>query len=93
MLPLVLYKGRSRWTAAEDMAALIAPVDEALARYQPSYRYFLLDEGVQGEDDLPRRNLVSALIALENSRTPADLDRALGALLDWLQVTLHSGCN
>ena len=85
VLPVALYNGPTRWTAAEDLAALIAPVDEALARYQPSYRYFLLDEGVHGEDDLPRRNLVSALIALENSRTPADLERVLGALLGWLR--------
>ena len=85
VLPVVLYSGPSPWTAAEDMASLIAPVDEALARYQPSHRYFLLDEGVQGEDDLPRRNLVSALIALENSRTPADLKRAMDALIDWLR--------
>lgn len=41
---------------------------EALAAYQPSLRYYLLDEGRAGEDDLPRRNLVSALIALETNR-------------------------
>ena len=85
VLPVVLYNGPSRWTAAEDVAALIAPAGEAMACYQPSYRYFLLDERVQGEDDLPRRNLVSALIALENSRSSADLKRALGALYDWLR--------
>ena len=85
VLPVVLYNGASRWTAAEDVAELIAPAGEALARCQPSQRYFLLDERVQGEDDLPRRNLVSALVALENSRSSADLKRALGALYDWLQ--------
>ena len=85
VLPVVLYNGSSRWTAAEDVAELIAPAGEALARCQPSQRYFLLDERVQGEDDLPRRNLVSALIALENSRSSADADRAVGALLDWLR--------
>ena len=31
-LPIVLYNGRDRWSA---------PVEEALARYQPSQRYFL----------------------------------------------------
>ena len=35
-------------------------------------------------DDLPHRNLVSALILLENSRTPAGLGRALDALLAWV---------
>ena len=40
---------------------LIAPVKEALARYQPSQRCLLLDEGRWREDDPPGRNLVSAL--------------------------------
>ena len=61
VLPVVLYNGRRRWTAPVEVADLIAPVGEALARFQPSQRYFLLDQGSCGEDDLPRRNLVSAL--------------------------------
>ena len=85
VLPVVLYNGTSRWTAAEDVARLIAPVCEALAHYQPSQRYFLLDEGAYGEDDLPRRNLVSALIGLENSRSPEDAARVIDALLDWVR--------
>ena len=85
VLPVVLYNGASRWTAAEDVAALIAPAGEALARCQPSQRYFLLDERVRGEDDLPRRNLVSGLVALGNSRSSADLERALGAVYDCLR--------
>ena len=57
---------------------------EALAWYQPSQRYFVLDAGRYGADDLPRGNLVSALILLENSHTPAELERALDALLAWV---------
>ena len=48
-------------------------------------RCFLLDEGACGDDDLPRRNRVSALIALENSRSRTDLKRAVGTLIDWLR--------
>ena len=44
VLPIVLYNGRSRWTAEVDMAQLIAPVGEDLERYQPSQRYYVLDE-------------------------------------------------
>ena len=58
---------------------------EALARFQPSQRYFLLDEGQWGEDDLPRRNLVSALLALENSGSAESLSEVLAALSDWLR--------
>ena len=85
VLPVVLYNGRPRWTAPVEMADLIAPAKEALARFQPSQRYFLLDEGRWGEDDLPRRNLVSALVALENSGSAESLSQALAALSDWLR--------
>ena len=85
VLPVVLYNGRRRWTAPVEVADLIAPVGEALARFQPSQRYFLLDQGSCGEDDLPRRNLVSALVALENSRSAAELPELLEALSDWLR--------
>ena len=84
VLPVVLYNGRPGWTAPVEVADLIAPVEEALARYQPSQRYFLLDEGRWGEDDLPRRNLVSALVALENSRSAEELPGLLAALSDWV---------
>ena len=84
VLPVVLYNGRSRWTAADDVAKLAAPVGEPLARYQPSQRYFLLDARAHEGDDLPRDNLVSALLGLENSRSPEDLKRAARALSEWL---------
>ncbi len=85
VLPVVLYNGRPRWTAPVEMADLIAPAEEALAGFQPSQRYFLLDEGRWGEDDLPRRNLVSALVAIENSGSAESLSQALAALSDWLR--------
>ena len=85
VLPVVLYNGRPRWTAPVEVGDLIAPVEEALARYQPSQRYFLLDEGRWGEDDLPRRNLVSALVGLENSGSAESLSKLLAALSDWLR--------
>ena len=58
---------------------------KALAHYQPSQRYALVDVGDSRNKDLPQRNLVSALIALENSRSAADLKRAVDALVDWLR--------
>ena len=85
VLPVVLYNGRPRWSAPVEVADLIAPVGEALARFQPSQRCFLLDERRCGEDDLPRRNLVSALVALENSRSAEELPALLAALSDWVR--------
>ena len=86
VLSVVLYNGRrSRWTAAVEVEEMIAPAGEGLARYQPSLRYELLDVRGCGADDLPARNMVSALIGLENSRTPGELERWLDALLDWVR--------
>ena len=39
-------------------------------------RYFLLDEGACGDDDLPRRNLLSAVTALEDSHGADLIERA-----------------
>ena len=69
VLPVVIYNGRRPWTAPADVSELIASGGgAALARHQPSQRYFLLDEGRVGGPDLPSGNLVSALIALETNR-------------------------
>ena len=85
VLPIVLYNGRDRWTAPVEVGDLIAPVKETLARYQPSQRCFLLDEGRLKEDDLPGRNLVSALVRLENSGTAEALWEVMEALSGWLR--------
>ena len=84
VLPVVIYNGHVPWTAPVDMSELIAPVGGDLARYQPVQRYFVLDAKRRGDHDLPWSNLVSAVVRLENSRTPADLRRVVDALLDWL---------
>ena len=39
VLPIVLYNGESRWTAARDVRELIAPTGPALLAYQPSSGY------------------------------------------------------
>ena len=80
-----IYNGRRRWNAAADVSELIASGGAALARYQPSQRYFLLDEGRVGDADLPGGNLVSALIALETSRDRERLPELLGSLIGLLR--------
>ena len=86
VLPVVIYNGRRPWTVPVDVAELIASGRGAsLARYQPSQRYFLLDEGRVGSADLPSGNLVSALIALETNRDQVRAAALLGALIDLLR--------
>ena len=84
VLPVVLYNGRRRWTAERDVKALVIPMDEGLPEhpesYLPSCRYLLIDVGRVEVEDLPERNLVSALIRLETSRAPKDMVGALEVL-------------
>ena len=85
VLPIVLYNGSNEWSAPVEVGDLIAPAGEALAPFQPSQRYFLLDEGRWGKDDLPGRNLVSALVGMETSATAEALSEAAEALSEWLR--------
>ena len=85
VLPVVVYNGRRPWTAASDVSELVASSDPVLARYQPSQRYFLLDEGRAAREGLPRDNLVSALIALETNRDRTRLPGLLGTLIGLLR--------
>ena len=85
VLPIVVYNGRPPWTAASDVSELVASANPVLARYQPSQRYFLLDEGRAAGAGLPRDNLVSALIALETNRDRTRLPGLLGTLIGLLR--------
>ena len=86
VLPVVIYSGRRPWTAAVDVAALIAPgVSPALARHQPSQRYFLLDERRAGGADPPSGNLVSSLVALRAAPDRSRVQAVLDGLIELLR--------
>ena len=85
VLPVVLYNGDARWRAALEVGELIAPVGPELAPYQPSQRYVVVDERHVGVEDLPASNLMAAVLGLEQSRTPVDLVRVAGRLVEWLR--------
>ena len=85
VLPVVLYNGEARWRAALEVGELIAPVGSELAPYQPSQRYVVVDERHVGVEDLPASNLMAAVLGLEQSRTPVDLVRVAGLLVEWLR--------
>jgi predicted transposase/invertase (TIGR01784 family) len=80
VVPLVLYNGRKTWTARLDIADLISPVPAALARYRPSLRYFLLDEGRIPVEELDADSLTACLMRIERSMGSESLLEALGNL-------------
>ena len=86
VLPVVIYSGRRPWTAAVDVAALIAPGGgPALARHQPSQRYFLLDERRAGGADPPSGNLVSSLVSLRAAPDRSRVQAVLDGLIELLR--------
>lgn len=87
VLPIVLYNGRRRWNAAQDIADLIAHPPGQLENYRPRLRYLLIDESAYDDANLAAlHNLVAALFRLENSRDPQPVREVLTALADWLQA-------
>ena len=85
VLPVVLYNGSEAWTAARDVGELIASAGGWLGPYHPAQRYYLLDVLRATADDLPHGNLLRAVAGLEQSRSYADLLRAVDTLQPWLR--------
>ena len=92
VLPIVLYHGRKRWSAPEEMAGLLASCGEHRAPYQPAQRYFLLDVG-RYTDPLPPtgRNLVAELIRMARTRDLKKVSAAFADLAGRLSEPEHEG--
>jgi predicted transposase YdaD len=80
VFPLVLYNGRTPWTAHQDIAELLSPAPSALIRYRPSLRYFLVDEGRIPVEALKEDSLTACLMRMERSTETESLREALIAL-------------
>lgn len=71
VLPIVLYNGDAKWTAATDVAALIPKVRGLVSQYMPKLEYLLIDQSQYTEADLSElKNLVAAVIRFEHSENP-----------------------
>ncbi len=85
VLPIVLYNGDAKWTAATDVATLIPKVPGLVAKFLPKLEYLLIDESQYTEADLSElKNLVAAVIRFEHSESEAALIRLIDLLNDWL---------
>lgn len=85
VLPIVLFNGDAKWTAATDVAALIPKVPGLVAQFLPKMAYLLIDESQYTEADLADlKNLVAAVIRFEHPENEGALLRLLDLLNDWL---------
>ena len=85
VLPVVLYNGETPWKASNQLAALIQPAGRVLTPYQPSQLHYVLDERHAADDDLPRPNLVTAMLHVERIESPSDLIAAVDVLRAWFR--------
>jgi len=86
VLPIVLYNGDARWTAATDIAALIPRAPGLVARYLPKLEYLLIEENQYSEADLADlRNLVAAVIRFERPESEAAVLQLIDVVNDWLE--------
>lgn len=85
VLPLVVYNGRRRWWAAQEVGELIEPAPPGLLGYQPRLRYLLIDEGVLTERARGQgKNVAAQLFMLERSRRLEEVRSAVRKLASLL---------
>ena len=85
ILPMVLYNGSPRWTAAKDVADLIPPVPGLVAQFKPALKYLLIDENAYSETELASlKNLVAAVFRIEHPAAPETIQTLVRLLEAWL---------
>ncbi len=82
VLPVVIYNGERRWTAAQDVAELLPPVPKELLGYQPRQRYLLIEIRAQDPDSLPPDNVLAMIARFEQAPTAEALEELVGSLAD-----------
>ncbi len=84
LLPVVIYNGERRWTAATDTRELFATMPDELLGYRPRHQYLLLDLRALDPTVLPPENVVSLIAMLEQARSQGQLQKLGASLADWL---------
>jgi hypothetical protein len=86
VLPIVLYNGDQKWTAATDTAELLPKVPGLVADYLPRLKYLLIDENNYDTAKLANmQNLMAAVIRYEHP----DSDRNLIELIEQLNPDIQ----
>ena len=85
ILPIVLYNGSQKWTAATNITDLIPDVPGMVNQYKPSLQYCLIDENNYTDNELASlNNLVAAVFRLEHANSPSAVSDLVKLLIDWL---------
>ncbi len=84
VLPVVIYNGDRRWTAATDIGDLLAPLPGEPLGYRPRLRYLLIENRTQDPASLPPDNVLAMIARFEQAPTAERLEPLIVALSDWL---------
>ncbi|WP_297475800.1 Rpn family recombination-promoting nuclease/putative transposase, partial [Ferrovum sp.] len=85
VLPIVLYNGSQRWTAATDVFDLIPPVPGLVEQFKPRAAFLLVDENAYTDSELASlKNLVATVFRIEHPADPESIQGLLRLLEDWL---------
>ena len=84
ILPLVLYNGKSKWTASMDAHSRFAEIEDGLDVCLPSQHYILVDEKRWIKSLTQERSLFTALVHIMHGKTPTQLIAAYKAVDQWL---------
>ncbi len=85
VLPIVLYRGKSSWSAPLSLRPLIGlPEGSPLWEWQPDLRYYIIDERRFREDDLAQRDgLLPLVFRVETAADPEQLVVVQAAARAW----------
>ncbi len=86
VLPVVIYNGEPRWTAATDVGDLVGPVPEELLGYRPRPRYLLIEIRSLALASLPPDNILAMIARFEQAPTAKALEELVGSLADRVET-------
>ncbi len=85
LVPVALYCGRDRWTAADSVRPLVLAEPAAPAGFVPGFRYILIDERRCELLGLEQRNLVDAMIRCGRAASAPAASEEVLRLQEWLR--------
>lgn len=84
VLPVVVYNGEQRWTAATDIRDLFGPVPVELLGYLPRHRYLLIDVQELDPGALPDDSVLAMIARLEQASTAEAVEQLVAPLANML---------
>lgn len=84
IFPLVLYNGKTKWTAKRKIQDIIDILEPSLKEYIIHFKYYLVDIGSFSKRNLVqlKRNLVGAMFLMEKARKEKELEKIFIEIVD-----------